>query len=105
MRGVASSRSSTSISVRPRRSTSDSTELLTSVSSWYINLTVHPEAVVEVEGRTLRVRAEEMSDEDAAGFWPRVLATAPDYARYRARTSRVIPLLRLTPLEEQKRRP
>jgi len=29
--------------------------------------------------------------------WPRVLAIAPDYARYRERTTRVIPLVRLVP--------
>lgn len=69
---------------------------------WYFNLTAHPEAVVEVEGRTLRVRAEEMPTQEAAAFWPRVLETAPDYARYRERTSRVIPLLRLTPSEERR---
>ena len=69
---------------------------------WYVNLTAHPEAVVEVEGRTLRVRAAEMSARDVAAFWPRVLETAPDHARYRERTSRAIPLLRLTPFHEQR---
>ncbi|HEY5845604.1 MAG TPA: nitroreductase family deazaflavin-dependent oxidoreductase [Microlunatus sp.] len=69
---------------------------------WYFNLTAHPDAVVEVEGRTFQVRAEEMSTCDAAAFWPRVLETAPDYARYRARTSRVIPLIRLIPFEERR---
>lgn len=65
---------------------------------WYFNLTAHPDAVVE----TLQVRAEEMSARDAPAFWPRFLETAPDYARYRARTSRVIPLLRLIPFEERR---
>lgn len=69
---------------------------------WYFNLTAHPEAVVEVEGQTLRVRAEEMSALDSAAFWPRVPETAPDYARYQACTSRVIPLLRLIPVEERR---
>jgi deazaflavin-dependent oxidoreductase (nitroreductase family) len=65
---------------------------------WYFNLKAHPKARVEVEGRTLEVRAEQLSPEEAAAFWPRVLATAPDYARYPRRTSRVIPLLRLIPV-------
>lgn len=64
---------------------------------WYFNLTAHPEARVEVEGRTLTVRATELMPEEAARFWPRVLSIAPDYARYRERTTRVIPLMRLTP--------
>jgi F420H(2)-dependent quinone reductase len=65
---------------------------------WYFNLKAHPEARVEVEGRTLDVRAEELSAEEAAVFWPRVLDTAPDYPRYRRRTPRVIPPLRLIPV-------
>jgi deazaflavin-dependent oxidoreductase (nitroreductase family) len=65
---------------------------------WYFNLKAHPEARVEVEGRTLKVRAEQLSPEEAAAFWPRVLDTAPDYARYPRRTTRLIPLLRLMPV-------
>lgn len=65
--------------------------------AWYFNLTAHPEALVEVEGRTLRVGAEQLSPDEAEEFWPQVLATAPDYARYRQRTDRRIPLLRLVP--------
>jgi hypothetical protein len=48
-------------------------------------------------GRTLAVRAEQLSTEEAAAFWPRVLQAAPDYARYPRRTSRAIPLMRLVP--------
>jgi hypothetical protein len=43
------------------------------------------------------VRAEELSAEAAATFWPHVLRVAPDYARYPRRTNRRIPLLRLMP--------
>jgi F420H(2)-dependent quinone reductase len=65
--------------------------------SWYLNLRADPHATVDVEGRTLRVRAEELSEEEAAAFWPRVLGPAPDYTRYLRWTSRRIPLLRLVP--------
>jgi deazaflavin-dependent oxidoreductase (nitroreductase family) len=71
---------------------------LPSPPGWYFNLTTDPLARVEVEGRTQRVRAEELSDEAAAAFWPRVLRVAPDYAKYRRRTSRRIPIIRLVPL-------
>jgi deazaflavin-dependent oxidoreductase (nitroreductase family) len=67
--------------------------------AWYLNLMAHPRAKVEVEGRTLQVRAEELPDREAEEFWPRVLAQAPDYRRYRERTDRVLPLVRLIPLE------
>jgi deazaflavin-dependent oxidoreductase (nitroreductase family) len=68
--------------------------------AWYLNLTEHPEAKVDVEGRTMRVHAEEMPPAEADAWWPRVLAVAPDYARYRARTDRRLPLLRLVPVED-----
>jgi len=62
---------------------------------WYFNLTANPQARVEVRDRTVQVRAEELSADEAAAFWPRVLQVAPDYAKYRQRTSRRIPLIRL----------
>lgn len=53
--------------------------------------------MVEVGDRTLDVRAEELSADEAAAFWPRLLQVAPDYARYPKRTSRRIRLMRLVP--------
>lgn len=73
---------------------------LPSPPAWYLNLTADPRARVEVMDRTLRVCAEELSPAEAAAFWPRVLETAPDYARYPERTSRRIPLLRLLPVPD-----
>jgi deazaflavin-dependent oxidoreductase (nitroreductase family) len=70
--------------------------------AWYLNLTEHPEATVDVEGQTMRVRAEEMPPAEADTWWPRVLATAPDYDRYRARTDRRLPLLRLVPVDDDR---
>lgn len=66
--------------------------------SWYFNLTADPRARVEVPGRTIEVHAEELSADEAAAFWPRVLEVAPDYARYPRRASRRIPLIRLIPV-------
>jgi deazaflavin-dependent oxidoreductase (nitroreductase family) len=63
---------------------------------WYFNLTADP--LVRVEGRTLQVRAEELSKDEAVAFWSRLLQVAPDYARYPRRTSRRIPLVRLVPI-------
>jgi deazaflavin-dependent oxidoreductase (nitroreductase family) len=65
------------------------------------NLVAAGEARVEVEGRTLRVRARHLSPTEAEAFWPRLLRQAPDYARYQQRTDRVIPLLRLTSVDTQ----
>ena len=63
--------------------------------AWYLNLTAHPEAVVEVYGDTVDVRAEVLDTDEAEAFWPKVLDRAPDYSRYRTRTDRTIPLVRL----------
>lgn len=71
---------------------------------WYLNLEAHPQALVEVGTRTLRVRAQECPPEDAERLWTQVLATAPDYERYRRRTTRRIPLLRLVPEPDGTRR-
>jgi F420H(2)-dependent quinone reductase len=68
--------------------------------AWYLNLTACPAARVEVEGRRVPVRAVELGPDEAARWWPRVLAAAPDYARFRERTDRTIPVLRLVPVGE-----
>jgi F420H(2)-dependent quinone reductase len=69
--------------------------------AWYLNLTDDPRATVEVEGRTVPVRAVPMTRDEATAWWPRVLETAPDYARYQERTERPLPLLRLVPVDDE----
>jgi deazaflavin-dependent oxidoreductase (nitroreductase family) len=65
---------------------------------WYFNLTAAPEAEVEVEGRRMRVRAEELEPEAATRWWQRILEIAPDYDWYRRATTRRFPILRLVPV-------
>jgi len=67
---------------------------------WYFDLRADPRATVEVEGSTRTVRARQLSDEEAAALWPRVLQAAPDYARYPKQTDRRITLLRLVPIAD-----
>jgi deazaflavin-dependent oxidoreductase (nitroreductase family) len=64
---------------------------------WYYNLKANPLARMELNGGALNVRAEELTPEEAAAFWPRIIQQAPTYARYPQRTTRVIPLMRLIP--------
>ena len=66
--------------------------------AWYHNLVATPRARVEVDDQTFEVDAEQLTDAEAAAFWPRVLDAAPDYARFPARTDRPIPLVRLRPI-------
>jgi F420H(2)-dependent quinone reductase len=66
---------------------------------WYFNLTAEPTARVEVMGRSIAVRAEELSPDEAAAWWQRILRRDPSYERYaRAAGSRTIPVLRLVPI-------
>lgn len=62
---------------------------------WYVNLLAHPTARIEIGGRVAAVHAEPLPDDEAAAFWPNILRCAPTYARYRAATTRTIPLVRL----------
>lgn len=64
---------------------------------WYFNLTTAPDALVEINGRQIPVHAAELGEADAAEWWQRILAVAPDYERYRRATTRPFPILRLVP--------
>jgi deazaflavin-dependent oxidoreductase (nitroreductase family) len=67
--------------------------------AWYHNLRASPRARVEIDGRSMEVDAEQLTEADAAAFWPRVIEAAPDYARFPVRTDRSIPLMRLRPVD------
>jgi F420H(2)-dependent quinone reductase len=64
---------------------------------WYHNLTATPEATVEVGGRRIPVRAEELPDPEATAWWDRIIELAPAYEQYRRATVRRFPILRLAP--------
>ncbi len=64
---------------------------------WYQNLLAHPEATVQVGGRTERVRARTATPDEKAGYWPRFVAIYPGYENYQRKTERDIPLVILTP--------
>jgi len=65
---------------------------------WYENLLAHPEVEVERNGVAGRYRARSLSPEEAKSVWPALLAMYPPYAAYQKRTSRVIPVVELTPI-------
>jgi len=66
--------------------------------AWYHNLTAHPKIDVEVGTETFPVIAEEIVGEERAAIWQRVITERPGFADYQRKTSRTIPLLRLTPV-------
>lgn len=64
---------------------------------WYRNLLVNPEVGVEVDGRSARYRARSLDTQEAQPIWPKLLAIWPSYASYQKRTTRVIPVVELSP--------
>lgn len=62
---------------------------------WFRNLETTPEATVEFKGETFRVRAEHLSAEEAAAWWPRILRRAPTYELFLRASKRSVPLVRL----------
>ena len=65
--------------------------------AWFHNLVAEPSATIEVGATTIPVRAEVVPADEASELWPRLDAVFRGYARYRAKTEREIPLVRLLP--------
>ena len=64
---------------------------------WWLNLREMPETTVEVDGQRQRVAVRQASSEEKAEIWPRLVEIYPPYADYQARSSRDIPVIRLSP--------
>ena len=65
--------------------------------AWFRRLLANPDAVIRVGGRAWPVRAKVMAPGERAAWWERVVAQFAGYEKYQHRTSREIPLVRLTP--------
>ena len=63
---------------------------------WYLNLEATPCCEVEVGRERRSMRAHRVDTAEKARLWPRLCAMYPDYADYQARTTRDIPVIRLT---------
>jgi deazaflavin-dependent oxidoreductase (nitroreductase family) len=68
--------------------------------AWWLNLEAHPETEVRIGKVRRNVRARAATADEEARLWPRLDAGFPLYARYRARTTRHIPLVILEPRTE-----
>ena len=64
--------------------------------AWYLNLEHCPEAEVTVKGEHRRVSARKLSPEEKKLIWPRLVELYPQFTSYQRRTSREIPLMRLS---------
>lgn len=65
--------------------------------AWYLNLTVHPRAKVQVGAEVRAVLARDATAEERASLWPRLTAAYTYFDSYRARTARTIPVVLLSP--------
>ncbi|OLT21114.1 cell entry protein [Pseudonocardia sp. CNS-139] len=66
--------------------------------AWYHNLKANPKIDVEVGARTFPVAVEELTADERPAVWERIVTDRPGFGDYQRKTSRVIPVLRLTPV-------
>lgn len=64
---------------------------------WVLNLETNPECEVQVGSRTRKMNARRASDEEKAGWWPKLTAMYRDFDDYQARTDRNIRVFVLSP--------
>jgi deazaflavin-dependent oxidoreductase (nitroreductase family) len=67
---------------------------------WYYNLKKNPHVELQDGPTRLDYLARELSGEEMALWWSRAVETWPDYAKYRTRTVRQIPVFVLEPMAE-----
>jgi len=72
--------------------------------AWYHNIAAHPDQVrIEVEGRQLRVTAEQLTGERREQAWQRIVASQRRYADYQSKTDRILPIIRLSAVPDSDR--
>jgi deazaflavin-dependent oxidoreductase (nitroreductase family) len=64
---------------------------------WWRNLQRDPAAEIQVMNRTIAVDAREAEGDERARLWQKTVSRFPVYAGYERRTSRLIPVVVLTP--------
>lgn len=65
---------------------------------WYLNLLSRPEATIQVGGRSLAVRARVIEGEERARLYERFKEASKNFVKYEEKTTRVLPVIRLTPI-------
>jgi deazaflavin-dependent oxidoreductase (nitroreductase family) len=64
--------------------------------AWMHNLAKQPDATIEFDdGRRIDVRAESPAGPDLEAAWVRIGRDAPEYVKYRSKTDREMPVVRL----------
>ncbi|HEX5331888.1 MAG TPA: nitroreductase family deazaflavin-dependent oxidoreductase [Cellulomonas sp.] len=71
--------------------------------AWYLNLTAHPEVLVQRGRRTVPMLARIAVDPERDALWAAVVKNNPGYARYQEKTAREIPIVVCEPPGPQTR--
>lgn len=64
---------------------------------WVLNLEANPHGEIELGRKCVPVTASRLSGDERDRFWPRLVAMYPPYEEYQRRTTRSIPVVRLSP--------
>ncbi|MCO5312020.1 MAG: nitroreductase family deazaflavin-dependent oxidoreductase [Microthrixaceae bacterium] len=62
--------------------------------NWYLNLKADPEVTIQIGSVAGDYTAAQVSPQDKAELWPRLVAMYQDFETYQARTDRDIPVIR-----------
>ena len=65
---------------------------------WYYNLLAHPLVTVEVGTRQFQARASVTSEPERSRLYNKMVEMMPGFAEYQQKTTRVIPVFILTPV-------
>ena len=66
--------------------------------AWTANLLAHPDASITVRGRTMRVHATLIGDDERDEVWARIERQWPGYRGYERSSGRIVRLFRLQPV-------
>ena len=64
---------------------------------WYRNLEANPDVTIQIGATVRAMTARRVSDAEKAALWPRLVAMYRDFDDYQGRTTRNIPVIRLSP--------
>ncbi len=65
---------------------------------WYYNLLAHPLVTVETGKERFQARAEVASEPERTRLYDKMVEMMPGFAEYQRKTTRVIPVITLTPV-------
>lgn len=64
---------------------------------WYYNIVAHPQVTVEVGTEQFTVRASIATEPERTRLYDKMVEVMPGFAEYRKKTTRIIPVIILTP--------